>query len=289
MARRDGYSRGLESLEDIRASDRFIEQLRVSGTYQPSTSTDATLAAALLTWRDEARDEPLNPPPTADDVDIDSYAQPRRIAQRAVVVAGALLAMSSAVATAVDGDPLRPVEVLVDFGVDVGERIAHPSTSEPSSEESSSETLPEDIPVIADEPPNMSLPDVSSSDGRQPDMAMIGPNDLDTSGKHGTNQNAPPSVTSTDDAPAQDEGEITDGDDPSTDATEDPSTDPTDDPTDTPTTTDDEGQDTGDDGAPDPGGEPDPGPPPGGPSDNDGNGNAYGHANDPNGNAYGQS
>ncbi|MGH3481038.1 MAG: hypothetical protein ACRDQD_29965, partial [Nocardioidaceae bacterium] len=272
-----------------RASDRFIEQLRVSGTYEPSSRTEAALAAALLTWRDEARDEPLNPPPTADDVDIDSYAQPRRIAQRAVVVAGALLAMSSAVATAVDGDPLRPVEVLVDFGVDVGERIAHPSTSEPSSEESSSETLREDIPVIADEPPNMSLPDVSPSDGPQPDMALIGPNDLDTPGKDGTNQNAPPSVTSTDDAPAQDEGEITDGDDPSTDATEDPSTDPTDDPTDTPTTTDDEGQDTGDDGAPDPGGEPDPGPPPGGPSDNDGNGNAYGHANDPNGNAYGQS
>ena len=98
MARRDGFSRGLESLEEIRASDRFIEQLRVSGTYEPSTRTEAALAGALLTWRDEARMEPLNPPPTADDVDIDSYAQPRRIARRAVVVAGALLALSSAVA-----------------------------------------------------------------------------------------------------------------------------------------------------------------------------------------------
>src|SRR5215510_1106341 len=78
MARRDGYSRGLESLEEIRASDRFIEQLRVSGTYEPSTRADAALAAALLTWRDEARMDPLNPPPSADEVDIDSYAQPRR-------------------------------------------------------------------------------------------------------------------------------------------------------------------------------------------------------------------
>src|SRR5262245_24462470 len=133
MARRDGYSRGLESLEEIRASDRFIEQLRVSGTYEPSTRADAALAAALLTWRDEARMDPLNPPPSADEVDIDSYAQPRRIARRAVAGAAVLLALSSAAATAMDGDPLKPVRFLVDLGVNVGERIGHPS-SEPSSE-----------------------------------------------------------------------------------------------------------------------------------------------------------
>ena len=134
MARRDGYSRGLESLEEIRASDRFIEQLRVSGTYEPSTRTDAALAAALLSWRDEARLDPLNPPPSADEVDIDVYAQPRRIARRAVAVAAAMLALSSAAATALDGDPLKPVRFLVDLGVNVGERIGHPS-SDPSSAE----------------------------------------------------------------------------------------------------------------------------------------------------------
>ena len=132
MARRDGYPRGLESLEEIRASDRFIEQLRVSGTYEPSTRTDAALAAALLSWRDEARLDPLNPPPSADEVDIDVYAQPRRIARRGGAVAAAMLALSSAAATALDGDPLKPVRFLVDLGVNVGERIGHPN-SDPSS------------------------------------------------------------------------------------------------------------------------------------------------------------
>ena len=135
MARRDGYSRGLESLEDIRASDRFIEQLRVSGTYEPSSRTEATLAAALLTWRDEARDEPLTPPPSVEDIDsLRPFVQPRRIVRRSVAVAGVLLAMSSAVATAVDGDPLKPVQFLVDFGVDVGERIVAPDTESSSGE-----------------------------------------------------------------------------------------------------------------------------------------------------------
>ena len=140
MARRDGYSRGVESLEEIRASDRFIEQLRVSGTYEPSTRADAALAAALLTWRDEARMDPLNPPPSADEVDLDAYAQPRRIVRRAVAAAAALLALSSAAATAMDGDPLKPVRFLVDLGVNVGERIGHPS-SEPSSEGTSESQL----------------------------------------------------------------------------------------------------------------------------------------------------
>ena len=135
MGRRDGFSRGSESLEDIRASDRFIEQLRVSGTYEPSTRTDAMLATALLTWRDDARQESRTPPPRLEEIgDIRPFVEPRRIVRRGVAAAGVLLVMSSGVAAAVDGDPLRPVRFLVDLGVGVGERIAHPDSESSSGE-----------------------------------------------------------------------------------------------------------------------------------------------------------
>jgi len=210
MARRDGYSRGLESLEEIRASDRFIEQLRVSGTYEPSTRTDAALAAALLTWRDEARLDPLNPPPSADEVDIDVYAQPRRIARRAVAVAAAMLALSSAAATALDGDPLKPVRFLVDLGVNVGERIGHPS-SDPSSAEgvdtptiTSSDgggTGPGSVPILPQLQDKLSQLQIDVTPGL-PDPAVS-----PSAPVAGTEP--PPSVTATDEPSAGDGTETT--------------------------------------------------------------------------------
>jgi hypothetical protein len=147
MSKRDFRSGGLESMDAILASDRFIEQLRVSGTYEPSTRQDAALAAALLALRDDARQDPLSPPPRVDKVTVPDAAdlpvpfrQPRRIARRSVAVAGVMLAMSSAAATAFDRDPLTPVRYLVDIGVTVGERISTPD-GDSSSEEIPQETI----------------------------------------------------------------------------------------------------------------------------------------------------
>src|SRR5262245_43034357 len=213
MGKRDGYSRGAESLEDIRASDRFIEQLRVSGTYEPSSRTDATMATALLTWRDEARQESLTPAPRVEQVGgISPFAQPRRIARRGVAAAAVLLAMSSAVATAFDGDPLRPVRFLVDLGVDVGERIAHPDG------ESSSGEAPEvsiegskgggDSAQRGDAKVDEKLPEIERPSNTGAPAAQDEPGDAGTE---------PPSVTSTQETapeegqtPAEDEGDPTD-------------------------------------------------------------------------------
>jgi Anti-sigma-D factor RsdA to sigma factor binding region len=209
MARRDGYSRGLESLEDIRASDRFIEQLRVSGTYEPSSRTDATLAAALLTWRDEARDEPLTPPPSVEEIgSVRPFVQPRRILRRSVAVAGVLLAMSSAVATAVDGDPLRPVEFLVDFGVDVGERIVAPDT-ESSSGDVPGETFTGDDG--GSHPYSGEEPDTSAPD--EPLISAPNPESLTPPGQPGTDEtpadDSPSIISPTEDQATEDGGETT--------------------------------------------------------------------------------
>ena len=127
MSRRDYAPGDSESMDAILASDRFIEQLRTTGTFEPSSREDAALAFALLDWRDDVRAEPITPPPVVDEIELSRIKkQPRRIARRSVAVAGALLVMSSAAATAFDGDPLRPVRFLVDLGVTVGEGIGNP-------------------------------------------------------------------------------------------------------------------------------------------------------------------
>ncbi|HYJ69102.1 MAG TPA: anti-sigma-D factor RsdA [Nocardioidaceae bacterium] len=146
MARRDTLSGEPESVGAIWASDHFIEQLQSNGTYEPAQRTDAALAAALVAWRDEVRETPLSPAPRAGDVEIAPrpvMLQPRRIARRGVAAAAVLLAMSSAMATALDADPLKPVRYLVDLGVTVGERIADP-VNDPSAEDEPSRLVGED-------------------------------------------------------------------------------------------------------------------------------------------------
>ncbi|MFL6133868.1 MAG: hypothetical protein ACJ72A_13760 [Nocardioidaceae bacterium] len=144
MGTRDALPGEPESVGAIWASDHFIEQLQANGTYEPASRTDAALAAALVAWRDEVREAPLSAPPSADEVVIEPrpMIQPRRIARRSVAVAGVLLAMSSAMATAMDADPLKPVRYLVDLGVSVGERISDP-VNDPSAQEAPSQGVGE--------------------------------------------------------------------------------------------------------------------------------------------------
>jgi hypothetical protein len=255
MGTRDALPGEPESVGAIWASDHFIEQLQANGTYEPTSRIDAALAASLVAWRDDVREAPISPPPTADDVVIDPrpMIQPRRIARRAVAVAGVLLAMSSAMATALDADPLKPVRYLVDLGVTVGERISDP-VNDPSAEEAPSPSDGEgDVYGEADVngmPPTG--PPIGGGQGQNPDDKALLPGDSPaTDGEaEEIDPTADPTAGSTDggdqtdadtstgDPSAQptesDETETPATSDPSTDPTAEPSTDPTTEPTSTP-------------------------------------------------------
>jgi hypothetical protein len=259
MAARDALPGEPESVGAIWASDRFIEQLQANGTYEPASRTDAALAAALVAWRDEVREPPITAAPRADDVVIDPrpMVQPRRIARRAVGVAGVLLAMSSAMATAIDHDPLKPVRYLVDLGVSVGERISDP-VNDPSAEEAPSPSIDEgdaeagpdsdprghEQPADGDDDPNQpgeqpSLPGEShATDHTAQDL---GPTTEPADGDETTEPDSDPSDDPTAEPTESSEPDESPTSDPTTDPTTDPTDDPTTDPTDDPSSSPDGG------------------------------------------------
>jgi hypothetical protein len=270
MSKRDAQSFEAESIEAIFASDRFIEQLRLSGTYEPTSSTDAAFAAALLSWRDDVREESITPPPQVDGP-IRPLVQPRRIARRSVAVAGVLLAMSSAMATALDADPFRPVRFLVDIGVTVGERIGNP-VSDPSSEEAPTERIGDE------EEPGFTGVDENSGDEpwleeNFPFWAPVAPKDTDgpespSAGDVAEEEEpaADPTAAPTDEAPDEDEG--TEEEVPPAEPTEEqpgetPTGSPTE-PTDSPTTPTSPTEEPTEPGGEEPGGEEPGGEQPGG-------------------------
>jgi hypothetical protein len=247
MSTRDALPGEPESVGAIWASDHFIEQLQANGTYEPTSRTDAALAAALVAWRDEVREDPITAPPRADDVVIDPRPtiQPRRIARRAVAVAGVLLAMSSAMATALDADPLKPVRYLVDLGVTVGERISDP-VNDPSAEEAPSQPsgdgygesnvdgVPPPVgpldyryPALDNKP---SLPGESrATEGEAGELpATTDPTAEPAEESDGTD--ADPDASASEPSEQPTESDET-GETQSSDPTTDPTTDPTDDPT----------------------------------------------------------
>ncbi len=258
MGTRDALPGEPESVGAIWASDHFIEQLQANGTYEPASRTDAALAAALLAWRDEVREDPISAPPRADDVFIDPppMIQPHRIARRAVAVAGVLLAMSSAMATALDADPLKPVRYLVDLGVTVGERISDPD-NDPSADEAPSPSIDDESvgyggsnlngvpPSMAQEFGDSRYPDSDNepsgpgesraTDGEAEELpSTTDPTAEPTDGSSGTDTD--PDASASDPSEEPTETDATE-EPPSSDPTIDPTPDPTDDPATDPTGT----------------------------------------------------
>jgi hypothetical protein len=254
MSTRDALPGEPESVGAIWASDHFIEQLQANGTYEPASRTDARLAAVLVAWRDEVREDPITAPPRVDDVGIDPRPaiQPRRIARRAVAVAGVLLAMSSAMATALDADPLKPVRYLVDLGVTVGERISDP-VNDPSAEEAPSQPSGDgygesDVDGVlppAGQPYDYRYPDPDikpslpgesrAAGGEAGELpATTDPTAEPTEENGGTDADPDASGSDPSEQPTEsDETEEPQSSDPTTDPTTDPTDDPTTDPTDT--------------------------------------------------------